>query len=174
LTIDQTGSCRQRYSGAFFGISIHTLVDRLHRTSAFCLGFARGLNDTPKMLGLLAAAGWSGLDPRGALIVIAGAMALGGFLRARRVAETLAHRITELGHGQGALANSLASGLVIGASLLGAPVSTTHVSTGAVFGIGIWNQATDWAMVRGIVAAWLGTLPMAAGLAALAVWLLRY
>jgi len=173
LAIDQPGSCRQRYSGAFLGISIHAIVDRLHQVSAFSLGFARGLNDTPKILALLLAAGWSGLDPRGSLVIIAGAMALGGFLRARRVAETLAHRITELGHGQGALANSLASGLVIGASLFGAPVSTTHVSTGALFGIGIWNEATDWAMVRGIVAAWLGTLPLAAALAALATWLLR-
>ena len=94
-------------------------------------------------------------------------MALGGFLRARRVAETMAHRITPLSHGQGALANTVSSGLVIGASLLGAPVSTTHVSTGALFGIGFWNASTDWSMVRGIVLAWIGTLPLAAALAAL-------
>ena len=82
------------------------------------------------------------------------------------VAETLAHRITQLSPGQGALANSVSSGLVIGASLMGAPVSTTHVSTGALFGIGIWNRETDWSMVRGIVLAWVGTLPLAALLAA--------
>ena len=100
-------------------------------------------------------------------------MALGGFLRARKVAETMANRITELSHGQGALANTVSSGLVIGASLMGAPVSTTHVSTGALFGIGIWNQATDWSMVRGIVLAWVGTLPLAAGLAMTIAWTLQ-
>jgi PiT family inorganic phosphate transporter len=141
-------------------------VDRLHQVSAFSLGFARGLNDTPKVLALLVTAGWSGFDPRLSLGIIAGAMALGGYLRARRVAETLAHGITSLTHGQGLLANSIASSLVIAASLLGSPVSTTHVSTGAIFGIGLWNEATDWSTVRGIVLAWIGTLPVAAAMAA--------
>lgn len=166
LTVDQAANCREIYSGAALGVSVQSIIDRLHFASAFSLGFARGLNDTPKILALLIAVGWSGLDPRGSLAVIAGAMALGGFLRARRVAETLAHGITSLTPGQGLLANSIASSLVIGASLLGSPVSTTHVSTGAIFGIGLWNDRTDWTMVRGIVAAWLGTLPLAAAIAA--------
>ena len=153
LTIDEVGQCQQRYQGAMLGIRLHTLVDRFHRASALSLGFARGLNDTPKVLALLVAAGWSGVSPRTSLVVIAAAMALGGFLRARRVAETLSHRITTLSHGQGALANALASALVIGASLLGSPVSTTHVTTGALFGIGAWNRATNWPTVSGIVAS---------------------
>ena len=173
LSLDQAELCEQRYSGAFLGIGFHSLIDRLHQLSAFSLGFARGLNDTPKILALLVAAGWSGIDPRISLGIIAGAMALGGFLRSRRVAETLAHRITQLSPGQGALANSVSSGLVIGASLLGAPVSTTHVSTGALFGIGFWNQETDWSMVRGILFAWVGTLPLAASMSMGLAWLLR-
>ncbi|MFQ5417327.1 MAG: inorganic phosphate transporter, partial [Myxococcota bacterium] len=92
--------------------------------------------------------------------------AAGGWLRARRVAETLAHRITSLTHGQGLLANTISSSLVIGASLMGSPVSTTHVSTGALFGIGMWNDQTEWRMVRGILMAWLTTLPLAGLLAA--------
>jgi PiT family inorganic phosphate transporter len=88
------------------------------------------------------------------------------------VAETLAHRITSLSHGQGLLANGIASSLVIGASLLGSPVSTTHVSTGALFGIGCWSERTDWRMVGGILAAWVATLPLAAALAAAAAWAL--
>ncbi|MFV1978848.1 MAG: anion permease [Myxococcota bacterium] len=166
LTIDQTENCRDFYSGEALGVSVQAIVDRLHQGSAFSLGFARGLNDTPKVLALLVTAGWSGFDPRLSLGVIAGAMALGGYFRARRVAETLAHGITKLTHGQGLLANSIASGLVISASLLGSPVSTTHVSTGALFGIGLWNKGTDWSTVTGIVAAWIGTLPVAAAMAA--------
>lgn len=173
LSMDQVARCEQRYSGTFLGFRFHTFVDRLHQLSAFSLGFARGLNDTPKILALLIAAGWSGIDPRVSLIIISGAMALGGFLRARKVAETLAHGITQLSHGQGALANTISSSLVIGASLMGAPVSTTHVSTGALFGIGFWNQSTDWSTVRGIVLAWIGTLPLAAFLAMLLATVLR-
>jgi PiT family inorganic phosphate transporter len=166
LTVDQAENCRDFYLGEALGVSVQTIVDRAHQVSAFLLGFARGLNDTPKVLALLVTAGWSGLDTRISLLIIAGAMALGGYLRARRVAETLAHGITSLTHGQGLLANSIASSLVIAASLLGSPVSTTHVSTGSLFGIGLWNKGTDWAMVSGIVGAWVGTLPVAAGLAA--------
>lgn len=166
LSLNQASMCRDVYSGQALGISVQSIFDRLHHASAFSLGFARGMNDTPKILALLIAAGWSGVDPRISLAIIASAMALGGYLRARRVAETLAHKITTVGNGQGLLANSIASGLVIGASLLGSPVSTTHVSTGALFGIGFWNARTDWSTVTGIVAAWVGTLPLAAALSA--------
>ena len=61
---------------------------------------------------------------------------------------------------------------MIGASLMGSPVSTTHVSTGALFGIGLWNDRTNWRMVGGILGAWIATLPLAAALAASAAWLL--
>ena len=172
LTLDEMARCREAYGGRLLGAPVQQLIDRLHLGSAFALGFARGLNDTPKVLALLVAAGWSGIDPRVSLVIVAGAMALGGWLRARRVAETLAHRITSLSHGQGLLANGIASGLVIGASLLGSPVSTTHVSTGALFGIGVWNRETDWSMVAGILAAWVTTLPLAAVLAGAAAWAL--
>jgi PiT family inorganic phosphate transporter len=165
LTVAEQEACRRIYHGSVFGTSLQTIADRIHMLSAFALGFARGLNDTPKVLGLLVAAGWSGIDPRVSLAVVAGAMALGGWRHSRRVAETLAHRITSIGHGQGLLANGIASCLVIGASLLGSPVSTTHVATGALFGIGLWSERTDWSVVGGIVGAWIATLPIAALLA---------
>ena len=173
LTVAEGDACRLFYDGHMFGASVQTLVDRLHGVSAFSLGFARGLNDTPKVLALLVAAGWSGIDPRISLAGVAAAMAAGGWLRARRVAETLSHRITSLSHGQGLLANCVSSSLVIGASLLGSPVSTTHVSTGALFGIGVWNERTDWWTVGRILLAWVVTLPLAALVAACGAWLLR-
>lgn len=172
LTLGEEEHCQQIYAGRVLGASVQAIVDRLHVSSAFALGFARGLNDTPKVLALLVAAGWSGIDPRVSLAVVAGAMALGGWWHARKVAETLAHRITVLSHGQGLLANGISSSLVIGASLLGSPVSTTHVSTGALFGIGLFGGRTDWRMVTGILAAWVATLPLAAALAAGAATLL--
>ncbi len=92
-------------------------------------------------------------------------MALGGLLHSRRIAETLGHRITSMNHGQGLIANSVASALVIGASLLGSPVSTTHVSTGAIFGIGVWSGKADTRVIGGIVLAWVATLPLGAAVA---------
>lgn len=166
LSVDEAAACRALYSGSFLGLSLQALADRLHRVSAFSLGFARGLNDTPKIVALVVAAGASGLDGRASLAIVALAMALGGWLGAHRVADTLSHRITSISPGQGLVANSIASALVVGASLLGSPVSTTHVSTGALFGIGLWNRSTDWRVVGGIVTAWLVTLPLAAACAA--------
>ena len=97
-----------------------------------------------------------------ALLIIAVAMAVGGLLHSRRLAETMGRRITTMNPGQGLMTNLVSSGLVIGASLIGAPVSTTHVSTGAIFGIGTWTGETDWKLVGGIVAAWVATLPLGA------------
>ncbi len=150
-----------RYEGDVAGISAQRIVDTCHMTSAFALGFARGLNDTPKVLALLVAAAWSGMSIPVSLALIAAVMALGGIIHSRRIAETLGRRITEMNRGQGFVANAVASTLVIGASLIGAPVSTTHVSTGAIFGIGLWTKRTSWAVVAQIILAWVVTLPLA-------------
>ncbi len=65
------------------------------------------------------------------------------------------------------LAANVATGvLVIGASRLGVPVSTTHVSVGALFGIGLTTGQADLAVMRNVVLSWLFTLPCAASLAA--------
>ncbi|MCA9539460.1 MAG: inorganic phosphate transporter [Myxococcales bacterium] len=165
LTVAQGAACDRSYAGTLVGVSAQRLVDAAHLTSAFALGFARGLNDTPKVLALLVAAGWSGLDPRVSLVIVAAVMAAGGLLHSRRLAETLGHRITSMNHGQGFLANGIASALVIGASLVGSPVSTTHVSTGAIFGIGCWSGSADWRVAGGILLAWVATLPLGALLA---------
>jgi len=75
--------------------------------------------------------------------------------------------------GQGFTANALTSLLVIGASALGLPVSTTHVSCGALFGIGTVTRQAHWRTIRHILLAWVVTLPMAAALGALFVGLWR-
>jgi len=170
LTVDERQACARVYAGSLAGVSAQPVVNAVHTMSAFALGFARGLNDTPKVLALLVAAGWSGVHPRVALAAVAIAMALGGVLHARRVAETMGHRITRMNCGQGMLANTVSSVLVIGASLLGSPVSTTHVSTGAIFGIGVWTGSADVRVIGGILLAWVGTLPLAAAIAYLVAW----
>jgi len=94
-------------------------------------------------------------------------MALGGWLAAQRVAETLAFRVTRMDVSEGLGGNLVTALLVMGASRFGLPVSTTHVSTGALFGIGLGNHSTRPSVIRQILLAWLVTLPVAATLALL-------
>jgi len=100
--------------------------------------------------------------------VVGLAMAVGGLLSAKRVALTLGHRITDMNHGQGLAANLATGVLVIWASRLGLPVSTTHVSVGALFGIGLTTGQANLSVVRNVVLSWVITLPCAAMFAALA------
>ena len=89
-------------------------------------------------------------------------MALGGLLNARKVAETMSKRITAMNHGQGFTANLTTAILVVFASLSGLPVSTTHVSVGSLFGIGLTTGQANLRVINAIVLSWLVTLPCAA------------
>ena len=160
LSVGQMAECREKYSGNLLGVSAGDLIDKLHFFSAGTVSFARGMNDTPKLVALtiLCAPLLQGA-PSFALIAVV--MATGGLLGARRVAETMAQKITVMNPGQGFTANLITSGLVIAATPLGLPVSTTHVSCGALFGIGAVTRQAQWKMIGGIVLAWLCTLPLA-------------
>ncbi len=165
LTIGTAASCTTKYSGRVLGITAQSLVDSVHFASAAALSFARGLNDTPKIAGLLLT--MQALDIKIGMIAIASAMALGGLLHAHRVAETMSLKISKMNDGQALTANLVTACLVIGASRLGMPVSTTHVSVGAISGIGIVNGSADRSVISSVLMSWVCTLPIAAGLAAL-------
>jgi PiT family inorganic phosphate transporter len=166
VTVDTLESCESRYVGTVLGFSVQRLLDRLHVLSAGSVGFARGLNDTPKIAALMVAAG--ALGATSSLGFVALAIAAGGLLAARRVAATMSFGITRLNHGQGFSANLVTGVLVALASPLGLPVSTTQVSCGALFGIGVVSGEARWNTITRILGAWLVTLPLAALLAALA------
>ncbi len=160
LTLGSTTSCQQRYTGSIVGIRAQALLDSAHWLSAAIVSFARGLNDTPKIAALLLVVG--AMRPSLTIGFVAIGIALGGLLNARKVATTLAHRVTAMNAGQGFTAN-LATGLiVIFASRLGLPVSTTHVSCGALFGIGTITRQAHWKTIATILLAWVTTLPLAA------------
>lgn len=165
LALDEEANCVQRYTGQMVGVNVQTLLDGVHYLSAGAVSFARGLNDTPKIVALSVAAG--GLDLTwGVYLVVALFMAVGGLLHAQGVAETVSKRITAMDTDQGVIANVVTSTLVIFASSWGLPVSTTHVSCGALFGIGATDGRAQWGVIRNIVLAWVITLPVAAVLAA--------
>lgn len=165
VMVGDEARCREVYGGEIAGISAQTTLNALHYISAGAVSFARGLNDTPKILGLLAAAGALHLD--GAIFAIGGVMAGGGLIGARGVAETMSKKITPMSHGQGFSANIVTSSVVIGASLFGAPVSTTHVSVGSLFGLGLVKGELRWSTLLKIFGSWVGTLPAAMAFSAL-------
>jgi len=105
------------------------------------------------------------LNLAASILLVALLMALGGWLHSQKIAETVGKRITPMDPDQGLTANLVTSILVIFASKWGLAVSTTHVSCGALFGIGIANHKARWPMTRTILLAWLLTLPTAALLA---------
>ncbi len=140
------------------------LLDALHFLSGGAVCFARGLNDTPKMAALLGCmASFTGMN---GMLLVTLAMTAGLMLSARRVAETLAHKITDMNPGQGFVANATTAILVILGSLKGLPLSTTHVTVGSLLGIGIATRQTHWRTVIPVLLAWVITLPCAAMLAA--------
>ena len=171
VVVDRETECVQRLSGTMFGINAQSLIDLGHYLSAGAVGFARGLNDTPKIvaLGLVA----STVHLSWLIGLVASVMALGGLLSAGKVAETVSKRITAMDPDHGFVANIVTSFLVIFASKWGLPVSTTHVSCGALFGIGAANGHARWGVIRTILLAWILTLPIAALLSAGAFLVLR-
>jgi PiT family inorganic phosphate transporter len=159
LIIAEKQECIELYTNKVWGIFIQKILDTAHIMSAVAVSFARGLNDTPKIAGLLVAV--KSFDINYGMMAIAIGMAIGGLLNARRVAETMSNKITEINHGQGLSANLVTSFLVIIASKFGVPVSTTHVSVGAIFGIGLISKKSNFNVICSIILSWLITLPIA-------------
>lgn len=165
VVIGTGDECRTRYAGRIAGVDVGPTLDAIHFLSAGAVCFARSLNDTPKLVALLIAA--KALNPNLGLAGVALAMALGGVLAARRVAETMSLKITRMSPGQGLTANLVTAFMVLAASRFGLPVSTTHVSVGAIFGIGTVNGTARIRTILSILTAWVTTLPLGAALAAL-------
>ena len=160
----------ERYQGDFIGISSQKMLDAAHYLSAGIVSFARGLNDTPKIVGLLIVI--NTLDIKWGMIAVALVMAAGGLLNAKKVGEMMSKKITPMNSGQGFTANLITGLLVTTASIHGLPVSTTHVSVGSIFGIGTVTKKADFKVIRNILLSWLLTLPFAATFSALIYWLL--
>jgi PiT family inorganic phosphate transporter len=164
--------CVERYVGSVIGIDVQQLVNVLHAISAGAVCFARAVNDTPKIAALLLSAQvlQPGLSPYWVLVGVTVAMLIGGVVQSRKIAETMSRRITELNTGQGLTANLITAALVLGASRIGVPVSTTHVSCGTIFGVGAVNGARDWRTIRRILLTWVTTLPLGLLLGAAIYW----
>lgn len=164
VTFATEENCALRYTGKIMGIRAQKVLDFAHFISAGSVSFARGLNDTPKIVALLLVI--KTLDIKWGMSAVAVGMAIGGLLSARKVAITMSRKITSMTHGQGFVANFVTSLLVILASRIGLPVSTTHVSCGSLFGIGLVTGQADTGVILKILWSWILTLPIAAILGA--------
>ena len=146
-------------------------AQKLHWLSSGAVGFARGLNDGPKLVALAAFVAGAYVSLNALLLCVALAMFAGSLYAGRRVARVLAEGVVRMDHREGLLAN-LTTALLVGAGAnFGLPMSTTHVSTGAIAGVagtdaGRLNHRT----VRDLLFAWTLT-PLAAGLIAAASYL---
>jgi PiT family inorganic phosphate transporter len=170
-----TGSekdCIQQYNGRMVGVSVQQMLDTVHFISAGSVSFARGLNDTPKIVALLLVI--QALGIKWGMVAVALGMAIGGLLNAKKVAVTMSEKITRLNAGQGFTANLVTAFLVIFASRWGLPVSTTHVSVGSLSGIGIITKQANVKVLTQILLSWVLTLPIAAILGGLIYFVLSF
>ena len=152
-------------------IDSNKTLDSLHYISSGVVSFARGLNDTPKIVGLLIII--NTINIKWSMISVAIIMALGGLINAKKVGETMSNKITKMNSGQGFTANIITGLLVTTASVHGLPVSTTHVSVGSLFGIGTVTKKANYKVIGKIILSWILTLPIAAIMSALIFKLLE-
>lgn len=149
-------------------------VDRLFRAgqllSSALFSLGHGANDAQKTMGIivmvLVAAGWQkGFNvPLWVILSCYFAIAMGTLLGGWRVVKTMGMRVTKLIPVSGFCAEAAAAASIIGSSLGGIPVSTTHTITGGIIGVGSLHRlsAVKWGVAGNIVVAWVLTLPGAA------------
>lgn len=150
--------------------------------SASFMSFSHGSNDAQKTMGVitLALVTYGALDkfavPPWVIGLSALAMALGTYSGGWRIIRTMGTRIIKLDPIHGFAAEITASSLITAASHFGLPVSTTHVISGAIMGVGSTRRlsAVRWGVATNIVAAWLITIPASAAVAALVYSILHW
>ena len=178
-------AARPRWVNSFFG--------KFQILSAAGMGFAHGMNDAQKTMGIIALAlvgaqaagtlddlpGWLAfLHPSDAALaegdidtwikitcalVMAAGTAAGGW----RIIKTLGHKLVKLHPIHGFAAETSAASVILAASSLGIPVSTTHNISSAIMGVGTAKRlnAIKWTVVEKMIWAWILTIPMAGGIA---------
>lgn len=170
-----TTACSPAQSGV-----LRVTLDKLHWLTSGATAFARGLNDAPKLAALIGATLYLFGDARSEatplwliFAVVAVGMIVGSLVAGWRVTEVLATKVTKINHQDGFVANGIAAALVTAGAVYGLPMSTTHVTSGAIFGAGALRGTLNTRLLREILLAWIVTLPGAGLLGMGAFGLLR-
>ncbi len=161
-----------------------TMNDRFRRLqvlSAAYMAFSHGSNDAQKTMGIMTLAlVTAGVLPEfrvplWVIILAASAISFGTAAGGWRIIKTMGSRVVRLDPVLGFAAETTAASIIFGASHFGMPVSTTHVISSAIMGVGATKRlsAVRWGVARTIVIAWVLTLPAAGLTAALAYLVLN-
>jgi len=148
--------------------------------SAATMAFTHGLNDAQKSMGIITMALVSArmipepVVPTWVVLSCAVAMALGTSVGGWRIIKTMGHKIIRLEPVHGFAAETSSAIVLFVTSHFGMPVSTTHVISGSIFGVGASKRlsAVRWGVAQSMVMAWVLTLPAAGLVAALSYELL--
>jgi PiT family inorganic phosphate transporter len=151
---------------------------KLQVFSAAFMAFAHGSNDAQKTMGIITLALFSaGVIPSvevplWVIVVSATALSLGTALGGWRIMHTMGHRVVELEPIHGFAAETTAATVIYTAAHFGMPVSTTHVISSAIMGVGSARglRGVRWGVARSILVGWVLTIP-AAGIFGALVWL---
>src|SRR5205823_4443388 len=154
---------------------------RIQVLSAAFMAFSHGSNDAQKTMGVMTLAlVTAGVIPEfkvplPVIVAAATAISLGTAAGGWRIIRTMGQRVVKLDPVHGFAAETTAATIILGASHFGMPVSTTHVISSAIIGVGASEGlgAIHWGVARGILVAWVLTIPAAAAMAALAFLVLR-
>jgi len=154
---------------------------RLQLLSAACYSLGHGGNDAQKTMGiitgLLVASGHLQTFevPLWVILISHAAIAFGTMFGGWRIVKTMGSRITKLQPFGGFCAETSGALTLVGATLSGIPVSTTHTIAGAIVGVGATKRlsAVKWGVAGRIVWAWVLTIPLAASMSAISYFVLR-
>lgn len=139
--------------------------------------FSHGSNDIANAIGPFAAIldilrtntmAQTAAVPNIAMITFGVALIVGLWFIGKEVIQTVGTNLTKMHPASGFSAELSAAAVVMGASILGLPVSSTHILVGAVLGIGLVNHNANWGLMKPIAMAWVLTLPIAAAIASMA------
>ena len=161
---------RKRLSGVF---------KRLQVFSAGFMAFAHGSNDAQKTMGIITLALFSaGVIPTievpvWVIVISATSLSLGTAMGGWRIMHTMGQRVVELEPIHGFAAETTAATVIYAAAHFGMPVSTTHVISSAIMGVGTSRglRGVRWGVARRILIAWVLTIP-AAGIVGAGAWLI--
>lgn len=149
--------------------TVSRVFAKLQIVSAAFMAFSHGSNDAQKTMGIITMAlaayyGWKGEEwgvPLWVVLSAAGAMGLGTAMGGWKIIKTMGHKVVDLKPVDGFVAELSAATIIETASRLGIPVSTTHVISTAIMGVGTSKGASkvNWGMAGRIVSAWVITIP---------------
>ena len=144
---------------------------KLQIVSAAFMATSHGLNDAQKTMGVITLA----LFIFNKIDTIAVPLAMGTALGGWKIIKTMGHKIFKLEPVHGFATETSAAAVICGASLFGAPVSTTHTITACIFGVGSTKRlsAVRWGVAGNLVIAWILTIPASAFIAAIAFWCMK-